>query len=165
MDDVAEAAGVSHGLVFQYFGSKSGFYAAVLRMVLDEFRDRVDPDEDDVDPANRLRHALRANIEWAAEHPKGYVSMVHRAHGATEVQTLLDASRRANVETLAEGMGADLKDPTTRIAIFGFTGFIDQALLSWLETREPDIEELITMMAASLAGVLPLFPSSFNQPQ
>lgn len=163
MDDVAEAAGVSHGLVFQYFGSKSKFYAAVLRRVLEEFRQRVDPPDEDLDPQERLRAALRANIEWAAEHPQGYRSMLLRSHSSPEVQALLEESRRVNVETIAAGMGASLADPATRVALFGWTGYIEQALLVWLERREPPVEELITQLIAPLGGVLPFIPSDFNR--
>jgi AcrR family transcriptional regulator len=161
VDDVADAAGVSHGLVFQYFGSKAGFYAAVLRGVLEEFRRRVEPDEI-LEPIERLRAGLRANIEWAAEHPKGYRSMVHRSLGSTEVAELLEESRRTNIEQIAEGMGADINDPTTRAALYGWTGYIDQALLAWLESREPPVEELITLLVAALVGVVSFFPSDFN---
>src|SRR5262249_24517671 len=59
VDEVAEAAGVSHGLVFQYFGSKKGLYAACLQPLIEFFRARIEPDPD-LPPVERLRSALRS---------------------------------------------------------------------------------------------------------
>ena len=41
VDDVAAKAGVSHGLVFQYFGSKKDLYIASLEPLLTGFQDRA----------------------------------------------------------------------------------------------------------------------------
>ena len=51
---MAEAAGVSHGLVFQYFGSKKGLYIACLQPLIEFFRERIEPDPD-LPPTERLR--------------------------------------------------------------------------------------------------------------
>ena len=56
VDEVAEAAGVSHGLVFQYFGSKKGLYVACLEPLIVDFRERVEPDPE-LPPVERLRRA------------------------------------------------------------------------------------------------------------
>jgi AcrR family transcriptional regulator len=60
VDEVAEAAGVSHGLVFQYFGSKKGLYVACLEPLIENFRSRVEPDPE-LPPADRLRSGLRTS--------------------------------------------------------------------------------------------------------
>jgi hypothetical protein len=91
--------------------------------------------------------------------------MLERSHSSDEVQRLLEESRRINVEMIAAGMGAAIDDPATRIALFGWTGYIERALLVWLETREIPIEDLVTQLVAPLTGVLPFFPSDFNRPK
>src|SRR4026208_189716 len=53
----AEAAGASHGLVFQYFGSKKGLYIACLQPLIEFFRERIEPDPD-LAPIERLRSGL-----------------------------------------------------------------------------------------------------------
>ena len=74
---MAEAAGVSHGLVFQYFGSKKGLYIACLQPLIEFFRERIEPDPD-LPPVERLRSALRNYADLISEHPAGVCALTAR---------------------------------------------------------------------------------------
>ena len=92
MDEVAEAAGVSHGLVFQYFGSKKGLYVACLEPLIEGFRSRVEPDPE-LPPVERLRAGLRNFADAISEHPAGYRNLMTRAAGFSEVREALERAR------------------------------------------------------------------------
>ncbi len=64
VDDIADAAGVAHGLVFHYFGSKRGLYLEALRDVVRQVL-QLDP----AHPALRLMlRALAGAIDEATVH-------------------------------------------------------------------------------------------------
>ena len=83
VDEVAEAAGVSHGLVFRYFGSKKGLYVACLTPLIDAFRARIEPDPE-LPPIERLREGLRNFADAISEHPAGYRNLMTRGVSFTE---------------------------------------------------------------------------------
>lgn len=129
--------------------------------MLDEFRGRVQPDAD-LEPTERLRASLRALVEFAAEHPRGYRSMFHRYHNLPEVHELLEKSRQENLREVASNIGADPDDAATYIALRAWSGAVDQALLGWLDQRGIGIEALLTTMIAPLVGLIPLFRSDLH---
>ena len=94
VDDVAGVAGVSHGLVFQYFGSKKGLYLATLEPLLAGFRGRTRGAPPDLPPADRLRRtAIGAYFDAATEHPAAYRSVMAGGAGFHEVFERIEAAR------------------------------------------------------------------------
>lgn len=149
VDAIAERAGVSHGLVFQHFQSKKGIYVAGVRMVLEEFNRRVAPDPE-LEPFERLQCSLAAYVDYAAEHPRGYRSLMSASF--SEVQELVERSRWEGVARLAEGLGLPGDDPAVRVALRGWTSNIEGALLAWLDHQELERERLIDLLSGSLLG-------------
>ncbi|HKQ17609.1 MAG TPA: TetR/AcrR family transcriptional regulator, partial [Solirubrobacterales bacterium] len=85
VDDVAAKAGVSHGLVFQYFGSKKDLYIASLEPLLTGFQDRARATPPDLGPEQRLRHAIGFYYDDARAHPAAYRSLMAGGGGFREV--------------------------------------------------------------------------------
>ncbi len=111
VDDVAEVAGVSHGLVFQYFGSKKGLYLATLEPLLAGFRGRTSGAPPDLPPADRLRHAIGAYFDAATEHPAAYRSVMAGGAGFREVFERIEAARWSGIELIAGNVGLELERP------------------------------------------------------
>jgi AcrR family transcriptional regulator len=151
VDEVAEAAGVSHGLVFQYFGSKKGLYVACLEPLIEGFRERVEPDPD-LSPVERLRAGLRNFADAIGEHPAGYRSLMTRATGFSEVREALERARWWRVNRLAEGMGLDPEDPAVRVGLRAWTSYVEAAMLTWLEEGSPSRDELVEMLVRALGA-------------
>jgi len=151
VDEVAEAAGVSHGLVFQYFGSKKGLYVACLQPLIEMFRARIEPDPD-LPPVERLREGLRNFADAISEHPAGYRNLMTRGISFSEVREALDRARSWRVDRLAEGMGLDPKLPVVRVGVRAWTSYVEAAMLTWLELREPDRDDLVEMLVRALVA-------------
>lgn len=155
MDDVAEAAGVSHGLIFQYFGSKKGLYLAGLERIVAQFRERVEPPEG-MTGTDALIGSLTRYLDWAAEHPNGYRSLMAGGGGFAEARAMVDAAREAGIARIAQGLGRNLEDdPGLRIALRGWTGLNERSILAWIE--DPDAvprDEVIGGIVAALGAVL-----------
>ena len=151
VDEVAEAAGVSHGLIFQYFGSKKGLYVACLAPLIEGFRSRVEPDPE-LPPLERLREGLRNFADAISEHPAGYRNLMTRGIGFSEVREALDRARWWRVATLAEGMGLDPEQPSVRVGLRAWTSYVEAAMLTWLDEGAPDRDALVEMLVRALSA-------------
>ena len=151
VDEVAEAAGVSHGLVFQYFGSKRGLYIACLEPLIKAFRVRIEPDPD-LPPVERLREGLRNFADAISAHPAGYRNLMARGASFREVREALERARSWRVERLAEGMGLDPGEPAVRVGLRAWTAYVETAMLTWLDEGEPDRDDLVEMLVGALAA-------------
>ena len=151
MDEVAEAAGVSHGLLFQYFGSKRGLYVACLEPLIESFRARVEPDPD-LPPVDRLRAGLRNYADCISEHPTGYRSLMTRGAVFSEVRDALERARSWRLARLAEGMGLDPTRPAVLVGLRAWIAYVDTAMLNWLDQREPDRDALVDMLIRALGA-------------
>jgi AcrR family transcriptional regulator len=149
VDEVADAAGVSHGLVFQYFGSKKGIYVACLQPLIEGFRSRVEPDPE-LPPVERLREGLRNFADAISEHPAGYRNLMTRAAGFSEVREALEQARWWRVTRLAEGMGLDPEKPAVRVGLLAWATYVETAMLTWLEEGAPDRDALVEMLVKAL---------------
>src|SRR5918999_1444022 len=81
--DIAREAGVSHGLLFHYFGDKRRYYVEVLRSVADRLA-TAQVAGGDVSAMERLRGALRAQVEFAESHTEAYRALISGGNGADE---------------------------------------------------------------------------------
>ena len=151
MDEVAEAAGVSHGLLFQYFGSKKGLYIAALQPLIEGFRARIAPDPE-LPPVERLRSALRSYAEVISEHPAGYRSLMTNATGFTEVREAIEEARWFGVGRVATGMGLDPKRPEVRVGVRAWISYVEAAMLTWLDQGAPDRDAVIEMLVKALGA-------------
>ncbi len=154
VDDVARVAGVSHGLVFQYFGSKKGLYLATLEPLLAGFRGRTRGAPAHLPPADRLRHAVGAYFDAASEHPAAYRSVMAGGAGFREVFDRIEAARWSGIELIAENTGLDLERPDVRVVLRGWVGFLEGGILAALGRPDTDREALIDASLAVLGAGL-----------
>lgn len=92
---VADRAGISVGLIYQYFGNKEDLLRAAIVDILGEFRDRIPVamDEAGHDPEARLRSGFRTLVAVIDEKPEATVlsyreSMTLSREGRDELKKL-----------------------------------------------------------------------------
>ncbi|MGK2938921.1 MAG: TetR/AcrR family transcriptional regulator [Solirubrobacteraceae bacterium] len=155
IDDIAAVAGVSHGLIFQYFGSKKGLYLAGLQRIVEQFRERIEPPPGATGQA-ALIGSLTKYLDWAAEHPTGYRSLMAGGGGFAEARAMVDDARETGIARIADALGRPLEDdPGLRVALRGWTGFNERAILTWLD--DPSLvprDDVIGSMVAALLSIL-----------
>src|ERR1700753_2631452 len=78
MDDIAEAAGISKPMLYNYFGSKHGLYVAYVErsgeLLIQNMREAAPRD---AHAAERLRAGILAFLTYAEEHSSGW-TVLHR---------------------------------------------------------------------------------------
>lgn len=75
VEDIADQAGVSRGLLFHYFASKSEFHLAIVRHSSEQMLQRTEPSESD-DPMLTLRSVLASYVDYVTENRNTYVSLL-----------------------------------------------------------------------------------------
>lgn len=103
--DIAAAAGVSHGLVQRYFGTREEMVAAIIRREVDDFAAAPPPLPSGRSPQElaELREGLRAGMD----HFRDYARLIMRAELAgIEPETMLDPSTPTPGMRLADAIAA-----------------------------------------------------------
>src|ERR671930_555067 len=73
IEEIAERAGVSRGLLYHYFPTKRDFFVAVVRSAVDEVYGLTEPDES-LEPLERLRASVESYLDYAENHPHGILT-------------------------------------------------------------------------------------------
>jgi len=154
MDDLAGKAGVSHGLVYHYFPDKRQLYIAVLRSVAEQMLAATVADMTK-SPLERLDAGLRAHLAFAESYSAGYTALMSGGNGNDEeIRALCEEARWQGLDEIARSIGIDQPGPKLRVALRGWAGFQEGAILEWLKRRDLDRAELIAVLARALAAAL-----------
>jgi len=154
VDEIAEAAGISRGLLFHYFPSKRDYYVAVAREAAQRLLDVTRPD-----PAlhhmERLHASLAAYVDYVADNEALYIALVRGAAGSDkELQAISEETRAESARRVVEALGLDNPDPAVRTAVRGWVGFIEETTLDWLRNRDLDRERLLAVQQQVLVHAL-----------
>lgn len=150
-EQVAEAAGVSRALVYNYFGDKGGLVAAVYQRSsqrLDDALDRVTTPADD--PADRVRAVVDRYLQFATENAAAW-----RLLGSAEaaVHPVVQRLRRDRYRQMASEWGGTAE---AWMLARGVLGFLEAATLEWLERGARDraraTEAISSLLWSGLAG-------------
>jgi AcrR family transcriptional regulator len=155
IDDIAAEAGVAKGLLYYYFGSKRGFYVAIVQAAARELGARLDPDHS-LPPAERLRRALDAYLVYVEEHSAGYRTLLAGGLGSDpEVRAIRDDQRAFVMRLILDGIGQPPDpSPALRAALEGWLSFVEGVSLDWLLRRDLGRDEIRGLLIAALRGAL-----------
>ena len=161
IEQVAEIAGVSRGLLYHYFPTKRDFFAAVVERESERML-RLTAAVPGVPVREQLTAGLDTYLEYVEAHAHGYRAF-HRADAAGDqavrrvYQRALAAQERQILAALAADpeFGPALEDrPDTRIAVRGWLAFTTAVCLEWLRGSELGRAQVRDLCARALLGVL-----------
>jgi len=156
ISEIAEAAGVAHGLLFYHFKDKRGLYLAVLQQVLDEIVELHRPRDGEDTNEQRLRGLFRRHIEYRRSHAHTMLALMRAGGQDPEVDELFERGRRAGAEFVMDLLGLTTDPPPPlRIAIRGIMGMLDEATIDWL-THDCDVpvDELEQLVYRATVSIL-----------
>jgi AcrR family transcriptional regulator len=156
VEDLAQQAGISRGLLFHYFSSKQEFHLEVARAAAQELIRRTAPDKSKP-PIDALHGSLHSFIDYVEENPDNYKSLVRgAASGDAEMRAIFDQTRATlaqRVVSVVAEMGLQM-GPRSQLAVQGWIGFVEECVIRWIDTRPFGRDELQDLLAKSLPGVV-----------
>jgi AcrR family transcriptional regulator len=160
IEEIARAAGVSKGLLYHYFPTKTDFFVAVLARSQAEM-DRELARDPDLSPLEQFDHNLDGFLGFVEAHAEGYLAVVNARGREPRVQQLVEERRRRRVEELValaaalDGVPRDVaRTPLLVAAIEGWIGFTEGVIIRWLHDLELSREEVHDLLRAVLLQVL-----------
>jgi AcrR family transcriptional regulator len=154
IEQVAEQAGVSRGLVYHYFPNKRDFYTAVVRRGAQDAIRISEPDES-LPLLERLRASLDHFLSYVEENENGFRAVYRGQHSADEeIRAVVREGRDLQAARIIEHFNPPGgPSPTLRLALEGWMNFNSAVILDWLETREISREVLLDLMTGALVGI------------
>lgn len=161
IDEIAEAAGVSKGLLYHYFPTKKDFVLAALERGQRELSALTAPDAA-LEPDEQLAASLDRFLDFVEEHEIAY-SAIFRSRGGEDpdIRAALDAGRQQRMEAVIESLSsweaapAEIeRTPALETAMQGWFFFLEGAVLRWLEHRDIERAELRELLRLTLVDTL-----------
>lgn len=154
IEDIAEAAGISKGLLYHYFPTKRDFYVAVVRSAADEIRELTVPDSGL--PLNeQLAQAIIAYLDYAQEHIEGVRAVFEGGIGSDpEFRQITEELRAVYIRRILRGLEIEHPPPALRIALRGWMGYVEAASFEWLEHRDLGRDEFVESVVQTLQAAV-----------
>ena len=154
IDDVAEEAGISKGLLYHYFGGKREFYVEVIRAASQELRRLTEPDPS-LSPPQRLKAAIDAHLNYVQTHTAVYGAIYKSGVAiAPEVSRILEEHREVVMGYFLRDFGVSRPRPLLRAALRGWIGMFEAVCLDWIDHPKLDRAELRELVMAGYVALL-----------
>jgi AcrR family transcriptional regulator len=160
MDEIAEQAGISKPMLYHYFASKEGLYAAYVRQqgsaLLAGMRNATQPG---APPAERLWAGTLSFLGYVDEHRQGWALLYREAanRGGPLAAELMELRARitATVHRLFASVAGAEDSPTGAVLAHAFVGAGESVANWWLEHPDEPREEVADLLVRLARGALP----------
>lgn len=154
MRQVAHAAGVSKALLYHYFPSKIELFKAAVAEKAEELGRLIEPASGD-NALQQLTQSLDAYLAWIGKNAQTWSKLMQSASTVPEARELIEDFRQRTIDIVLAGLiGKRKARPALRIAIKGWLGYLDAAILDWTQTGDLTPEKLRDLLLAAFAASL-----------
>jgi AcrR family transcriptional regulator len=154
MEDVALRAGVSRGLMYHYFPSKSAFFAAVFKRDSDRLLE-VSTVDAGLPLADQVRAGLDAHLDYFAAHKKNILTANRGAlSGDPTVQAIISDQLATLRDRMLQNLGhRGHARVVSAVALDGWLAFVRAVCVEWLEGADLSRDEVRALCFRTLAGI------------
>lgn len=150
IDELAQAAGVSKGLLYHYFPSKRDLYLTTVREAAEQLMARIVPDKS-LNPLEQVSRGVSAYLQYVHDNADAYLSLMQSGIGRDqEVYAIVERTRHEFVNVVLERAGQALLNPLQRTLVRGWVGMVEAASLDWLQSQSVGREELTKLLVKNL---------------
>ena len=160
IDEIAQAAGVSKGLLYHYFPTKNDFLLAVLDRSQAEM-DQGQVRDPELTPLEQFDRNLDDFLRFVDAHALGYLAVVNARGREPAVRELIDDRRRRRVDELVAlaavmwGVPRSVaRTPLLVAGIEGWLGFSEGVIVRWLGDREIGRDDVHALLRRALLETL-----------
>lgn len=134
-EEIAEAAGVSRALVYNYFGDRSGLVGAVCLECYSLLDNAIAPAFDSGQtPGQQARSWIRRYLQFAFDYPEAW--SIIGAATANQHPSVLQA-RSERIEMIVARWGGT---PEVRVVVGALSGLLHSAVMAHLENEDEQLE-------------------------
>ncbi|OZD57226.1 TetR/AcrR family transcriptional regulator [Rhodococcus sp. 06-1460-1B] len=155
VEDIADQAGVSRGLLFHYFASKQDFHLEIVREASRSMIERTAPDPD-LEPFEILRDSIANYVDYVSEKRDTFISLLRgTASGDPQMREVFEQTRTTMADrTLVQLAQLDVDvTATIDLAVRGWIAFVEEATITWLRNPQITRDELIDLNVNALPAV------------
>jgi AcrR family transcriptional regulator len=160
IEEIAEAANVSKGLLYHYFPTKKDFILAVIERGMVELGQRLRPDPS-LPAEAQLNAGIDAFLDYVEEHASAYLAIFKVGGEDPDIAGALEAGRTETLKILMAGLRRWPESPVSTepsaaldTAAQGWLFFVEGAVLYWLEHGGLERPQLRALLATALTGSL-----------
>jgi len=162
VEQIAERAGVSVGLLYHYFAGKRGFYLETLRDLAQQLHDSavLDPRPPGIE---RFLDVMNGMLDHVEHNPDAFKVLVQGGRATDpEIAAIRDQMHERLLSGVVGRIGLEgPPPPALRLALRGWIGYLEAVCVDWVDHADIDRQLLIGSAATCLAvqlhtlGVLP----------
>ncbi len=157
MDDIAAEAGISRGLLFHYFPTKTDFYLACIAAAGRRMLRTTAPDED-LPGEEQVEMTTRLMVEQIERRRDFYLALVH-GHGVADprVSEVMDSVREGSTDRVVAALGVPARQ---RDVVRAWWAYTEDRALTWSAVppgeRPVPLTGLVEECVAALHALLAL---------
>lgn len=154
VNEIAETAGISKGLLYHYFGSKDEFFLSGFRERALELLAACETDPD-LPYSEQIPSGMKGYLDFVEKHSVLYLNLfrddVAARPGFCDV---CNQTRGALMDRFLAGLPPGMAAPATRLALKGYFRYTEAVILEWLEKRSVERPVLERLLVSALANAL-----------
>lgn len=165
VEEVAQLAGVSRGLMYHYFPNKRDFFLEVVRTERDRLLRASEPDAT-LPVLEQLHTGLDVYLDFARTHPDAY-RVVHRAanNADREIRQIREVGLATNRDRILTALGTFVPiDDAIRLAVRGWLNFVMAIVLDWLDNPTVPQSDLRALCSRTLFAAVDIDPADLTPP-
>jgi len=154
IEEIAEAAGISKGLLYHYFPSKRHFYVEVVRLGAEHLQ-RLTAVRPELTPAEQLRASIDSFLTYVEKNAAAYGHLLRSGVGTDpEASAIVEGTRRAMVDQVLRSIGLADGRPLVRLVIRGWVGFSEGVTLDWADRRDVPRRDVLRLLTSAFENTL-----------
>ncbi len=154
MQQIARAAGVSKPLLYHYFPSKIDLFKAAVAEKAAELEAVIQPSGPG-EPVEQLGQILDAYLDWIERNARVWAKLMQSANSLPEAGEIVESFRAGTMEKAMKGLTGRRKPrPALRVALNGWLGYIDAAILDWIGSKDVSREQLRELLVSAFVAAL-----------
>ena len=154
MREIAQAAGVSKALLYHYFPSKADLFNAAIEERTLELERALEPSPDGP-PLEALTASVERYLHWIEGNADWWSKLMVSAATLPYAREAVERFRNRTLERIITEVSEAATPPAAlRSALRGWLGYVDAAILDWIEHRDLAIEQLRDLIIAAFVAAL-----------
>lgn len=153
VEEVSRRAGISRGLLFNYFPTRRDYHLAIIRAAMRRMSRIAEPPAD-VPADQRLHVVIERFIAFLERRRDPYVAIIRGVAGSDpEVAAIYAESRNELVDVVLRALGRK-SSPALELLVAGWLGFVEETVLTWVDKPVMPRAELSRLLERSLLAIV-----------